>query len=136
MCTAFPAEDARHGHVKMHHGYTNVLGLGDSSTWKVPLLNRYVYMFLAPLLIPVLTPLVAVGEYAGAGAGRGQAGSLHGAARPSLPPPTSPTCPTGGCLRRKQGAPREDRNFPRQPGRVEGASDPGPSLGSDRRWLT
>lgn len=46
----------------MHHGYTNVLGLGDSSTWRLPLLNRYVYMFLAPLLIPVLTPLVALGE--------------------------------------------------------------------------
>ncbi|KAF6091971.1 hypothetical protein HJG60_000140 [Phyllostomus discolor] len=60
VCTAFPAEDARHGHVKMHHGYTNVLGLGDSSTWKVPRLNRYVYMFLAPLSIPILTPLVAV----------------------------------------------------------------------------
>ena len=50
----------------MHHAYTNVLGLGDSSTWRLPCLNRYVYMFLAPLLIPVLTPLVAVGEFAGA----------------------------------------------------------------------
>ncbi|XP_049625631.1 fatty acid desaturase 6 [Suncus etruscus] len=60
VCTAFTAEHARHGHVKMHHGYTNVLGLGDSSTWRLPLLNRYVYMFLAPLLIPVLTPLVAL----------------------------------------------------------------------------
>lgn len=47
----------------MHHGYTNVVGLGDSSTWKMPLLNRYVYMFLGPLLIPILTPLVALGEY-------------------------------------------------------------------------
>ncbi|XP_059527121.1 fatty acid desaturase 6 [Myotis daubentonii] len=60
VCTAFPAEDARYGHVKMHHGYTNVLGLGDSSTWRLPCLNRYVYMFLAPLLIPIITPLVAV----------------------------------------------------------------------------
>lgn len=59
VCTAFTAEYARFGHVKMHHGYTNVLGLGDSSTWRLPLLNRYVYMFLAPLLIPVITPLVA-----------------------------------------------------------------------------
>lgn len=47
----------------MHHGYTNVVGLGDSSTWKVPSLNRYIYMFLAPLSIPILTPLVALGEY-------------------------------------------------------------------------
>lgn len=46
----------------MHHGYTNVLGLGDSSTWRLPCLNRYVYMFLAPFLIPIITPLVAVGE--------------------------------------------------------------------------
>lgn len=51
----------------MHHGYTNVLGLGDSSTWRLPCLNRYIYMFLAPLLIPIITPLVAVGECAGPG---------------------------------------------------------------------
>uniref|UniRef100_G1SYQ2 Fatty acid desaturase 6 n=2 Tax=Oryctolagus cuniculus TaxID=9986 RepID=G1SYQ2_RABIT len=44
----------------MHHGYTNVVGLGDSSTWKLPCLNRYVYMFLAPFLVPIMTPLVAV----------------------------------------------------------------------------
>ncbi|XP_004693432.1 PREDICTED: fatty acid desaturase 6 [Condylura cristata] len=60
VCTAFTAEYAKYGHVKMHHGYTNVLGLGDSSTWRLPYLNRYVYMLLAPLLIPVITPLVAV----------------------------------------------------------------------------
>ncbi|ELK12388.1 fatty acid desaturase 6 [Pteropus alecto] len=60
VCTAFPAEYAKYGHVKMHHGHTNVLGLGDSSTWRLPFLNRYVYMFLAPLLIPIITPLVAV----------------------------------------------------------------------------
>uniref|UniRef100_A0A8C0XGP1 Fatty acid desaturase domain-containing protein n=1 Tax=Castor canadensis TaxID=51338 RepID=A0A8C0XGP1_CASCN len=60
VCTAFPAECGRYNHVNMHHGYTNVVGLGDSSTWKLPFLNRYVYMFLAPLLIPILTPLVAL----------------------------------------------------------------------------
>ncbi|XP_017828307.1 fatty acid desaturase 6 isoform X2 [Callithrix jacchus] len=60
VCTAFTAEHATHGHVKMHHAYTNVVGLGDSSTWRLPCLNRYVYMFLAPLLLPVATPLVAV----------------------------------------------------------------------------
>lgn len=60
VCTAFTAEYGRYGHVKMHHGYTNVLGLGDSSTWRLPFLNRYVYMFLAPFLIPIITPLVAV----------------------------------------------------------------------------
>ncbi|KAM6175063.1 fatty acid desaturase 6 [Erethizon dorsatum] len=60
VCTAFPAEYAKYGHVKMHHGYTNVVGLGDSSTWKLPCLNRYIYMFLAPFLIPIVTPLVAL----------------------------------------------------------------------------
>ncbi|MBZ3870645.1 Fatty acid desaturase 6 [Sciurus carolinensis] len=60
VCTAFTAEYGRFSHVKLHHGYTNVVGLGDSSTWKLPYLNRYVYMFLAPLLIPILTPLVAL----------------------------------------------------------------------------
>lgn len=48
----------------MHHSYTNVLGLGDLSMWRVPFLNRYVYTFLTPLLVPIVTPLVAVGEYA------------------------------------------------------------------------
>ncbi|XP_005350764.1 fatty acid desaturase 6 [Microtus ochrogaster] len=60
VCTAFPAEFGKFNHVNLHHGYTNVVGLGDSSTWKVPCLNRYIYMFLAPLLIPILTPLVAL----------------------------------------------------------------------------
>uniref|UniRef100_A0A452TRL3 Fatty acid desaturase 6 n=1 Tax=Ursus maritimus TaxID=29073 RepID=A0A452TRL3_URSMA len=60
VCSAFSAEYAHYGHVKLHHGYTNVLGLGDSSTWRLPCLNRFVYMFLAPLSIPVITPLVAV----------------------------------------------------------------------------
>lgn len=64
VCTAFPAEYARYEHVKMHHSYTNVLGLGDLSTWRLPFFNRYVYTFLAPLLVPIVTPLVAVGEYA------------------------------------------------------------------------
>ncbi|XP_051013836.1 fatty acid desaturase 6 [Acomys russatus] len=60
VCTAFPAEFAKLNHVNMHHGYTNVVGLGDSSTWKAPFFNRYIYMFLGPLSIPVLTPLVAL----------------------------------------------------------------------------
>uniref|UniRef100_A0A5F8G1N0 Fatty acid desaturase 6 n=1 Tax=Monodelphis domestica TaxID=13616 RepID=A0A5F8G1N0_MONDO len=61
VCTSFTAEQGTHGHVKLHHGYTNVVGLGDSSTWKLPILNRYVYMFLAPFMIPIITPLVALG---------------------------------------------------------------------------
>lgn len=61
LCSAFTVEQATYNHVKIHHGYTNVIGLGDSSTWKLPFLNRYVYMFVAPLAVPVLTPLVALG---------------------------------------------------------------------------
>ncbi|XP_038597877.1 fatty acid desaturase 6 [Tachyglossus aculeatus] len=61
VCTAFSADQAVQGHVKLHHAYTNVLGLGDSSTWKLPALNRFVYMFLAPFMLPVFTPLVALG---------------------------------------------------------------------------
>lgn len=61
LCSAFTAEQGTYNHVKMHHGYTNVIGLGDSSTWKVPFLNRYVYMFIAPLAVPIITPLVALG---------------------------------------------------------------------------
>lgn len=47
-------------HIKCHHAYTNVIGLGDSSTWKVPFLSRYVYLFIAPLAIPALTPVVSI----------------------------------------------------------------------------
>ncbi|KAI1232381.1 hypothetical protein IHE44_0006841 [Lamprotornis superbus] len=61
LCSAFTVEQATYNHVKIHHGYTNVIGLGDSSTWKIPFLNRYVYMFIAPLAVPILTPLVALG---------------------------------------------------------------------------
>lgn len=114
MCTAFPAEDARYGHVKMHHGYTNVLGLGDSSTWRLPCLNRYVYMFLAPLLIPIITPLVAVGECAGPGS--------RVAGRDLVSPPRS-----WRLLVEEGRSPelRLDRNFLRQPGRVERAQTRG-----------
>ncbi|NWZ98588.1 FADS6 desaturase, partial [Nesospiza acunhae] len=62
LCSAFTVEQATYNHVKIHHGYTNVIGLGDSSTWKLPFLNLnpYVYMFIAPLAVPILTPLVAL----------------------------------------------------------------------------
>lgn len=50
------------GHIKMHHAHTNVIGLGDSSVWKVPFLPRTVYLFIAPLAVPIITPLVALGK--------------------------------------------------------------------------
>lgn len=46
-------------HIKYHHPYTNIIGLGDSSTWKAPFLSTYVYMFFAPLSMPALTPVVS-----------------------------------------------------------------------------
>ncbi|XP_029456452.1 fatty acid desaturase 6 [Rhinatrema bivittatum] len=61
ICGSFPAHEGVHNHVKLHHAYTNVIGLGDSSVWKIPALSRYIYLFLAPLALPILTPLVALG---------------------------------------------------------------------------
>ncbi|XP_045190405.2 fatty acid desaturase 6-like [Mercenaria mercenaria] len=57
---AFSEEMAYDIHIKEHHPYTNIIGIGDSSTWKVPFLPRYVYMFMAPVLIPPLAPLVSI----------------------------------------------------------------------------
>lgn len=54
----------------MHHAHTNVVGLGDSSVWKVPCLPRAVYLFVAPLAVPVITPLVALGKRRRRGADR------------------------------------------------------------------
>ncbi|MBN3314186.1 FADS6 desaturase, partial [Atractosteus spatula] len=61
VCGSFPAKAGIEAHVKLHHAHTNVIGLGDSSTWRIPILPRYVYLFLAPLAVPILTPLVALG---------------------------------------------------------------------------
>ncbi|GFR70858.1 fatty acid desaturase 6-like [Elysia marginata] len=58
----FSADIGYNIHIKCHHPHTNIVGLGDSSTWKAPFLPRYVYMFLAPLLLPALIPLVSIKE--------------------------------------------------------------------------
>ncbi|XP_041829765.1 fatty acid desaturase 6 isoform X2 [Melanotaenia boesemani] len=65
VCGSFSAQAGVHGHIKMHHAHTNVVGLGDSSVWKVPFLPRTVYLFLAPLAVPVITPLVALAQLKG-----------------------------------------------------------------------
>ncbi|XP_055745678.1 fatty acid desaturase 6-like [Salvelinus fontinalis] len=62
VCGSFTARAGVTGHIKMHHAHTNVIGLGDSSTWKIPCLPRSVYLFIAPLAVPIITPLVALGE--------------------------------------------------------------------------
>ncbi|XP_039992183.1 fatty acid desaturase 6 [Xiphias gladius] len=65
ICGSFSARAGVHGHIKMHHAHTNVVGLGDSSVWKVPFLPRAVYLFVAPLAVPVITPLVALAHLRG-----------------------------------------------------------------------
>ncbi|XP_046709107.1 fatty acid desaturase 6 isoform X2 [Silurus meridionalis] len=65
VCGSFTANVSVKSHVKMHHAHTNVIGLGDSSTWKVPFLPRSVYLFIAPLVVPIITPLVAMGQLKG-----------------------------------------------------------------------
>uniref|UniRef100_A0A3B3YRR8 Fatty acid desaturase domain-containing protein n=1 Tax=Poecilia mexicana TaxID=48701 RepID=A0A3B3YRR8_9TELE len=61
ICSSFSAQAGIHGHIKMHHAHTNIIGLGDSSVWKIPFLPRIIYLFMAPLSVPVITPLVALG---------------------------------------------------------------------------
>ncbi|XP_054624860.1 fatty acid desaturase 6 [Dunckerocampus dactyliophorus] len=65
ICGTFSAQAGVHAHVKLHHAHTNVIGLGDSSSWKVPRLPRLVYLFIAPLALPIITPLVAVAHLQG-----------------------------------------------------------------------
>ncbi|KAL8566042.1 hypothetical protein ACOMHN_062771 [Nucella lapillus] len=60
ICGTFPAETAVTVHVKEHHAYTNIVGIGDSSTWKVPAIPPYMYMFITPFLVPAMTPLVSI----------------------------------------------------------------------------
>lgn len=62
ICGSFSARAGIQGHIKMHHAHTNVIGLGDSSVWKVPFLPRIIYLFVAPLAVPIITPLVALGK--------------------------------------------------------------------------
>lgn len=61
LCGSFSAEMGYEIHIKVHHPHTNIIGLGDSSSWKAPFLSRYTYMFFAPLLLPALTPLITIG---------------------------------------------------------------------------
>ena len=60
LCGAFSYFGGREAHVKIHHPHTNVIGLGDSSVWKVPLLGRDMYLFIAPFFLPFIAPLYSV----------------------------------------------------------------------------
>lgn len=56
---SYTGDIATEYHVKFHHPHTNIIGLGDSSSWKIPGLSRLAYMFVAPLILPLITPFVA-----------------------------------------------------------------------------
>ncbi|XP_069808446.1 fatty acid desaturase 6 [Dendropsophus ebraccatus] len=60
VCSCIPVQCGEEGHVKLHHGYTNIIGLGDSSVWKVPYLSCGIYMFVAPLALPIITVCVGI----------------------------------------------------------------------------
>ena len=59
ICGGFTAEGADEAHIKLHHPYTNVIGLGDSSSWRAPFLDRYTYLFIAPSVLPFVYPFVS-----------------------------------------------------------------------------
>ncbi|KAK3723783.1 hypothetical protein QZH41_007095 [Actinostola sp. cb2023] len=56
----FTESGSYEAHIQYHHPYTNVIGLGDSSSWKVPSLDRYTYLFFAPLFLHLAYPVVAI----------------------------------------------------------------------------
>ena len=66
FCTTFfggySSDLGRELHIQMHHPHTNIIGLGDSSAWKVPLAPCLPYMFFLPFIFPVLTPVVAFAQ--------------------------------------------------------------------------
>jgi len=62
VCSSFSGELGYEAHIKCHHPHTNIVGLGDSSVWKMPFLTVYVYMYIAPIALPLITVPVAVSE--------------------------------------------------------------------------
>ena len=60
FCGQFSEELAYDIHIREHHPHTNIIGRGDSNTWKAPFVPRYMYMFMAPWVMPALIPLVSV----------------------------------------------------------------------------
>ena len=61
----FTVEGSYEAHIQFHHPYTNVIGLGDSSSWRVPFLGRNTYLFIAPLFLQLLYPAVGLKLLAG-----------------------------------------------------------------------
>lgn len=60
ICGAFTYYGAKDTHINIHHPYTNVVGLGDSSIWKAPFLGRTMYLFFAPHLLPFVAPFFSM----------------------------------------------------------------------------
>ena len=56
----FSSEGTHEAHIQLHHPYTNVIGLGDSSSWRVPFLDRITYLFIAPLFLPLFNTPIGV----------------------------------------------------------------------------
>ena len=61
----FSEEASREIHIQVHHPYTNVIGLGDSSSWRAPFLDRNTYLFFAPLFLPLFNTPIGVSLLAG-----------------------------------------------------------------------
>lgn len=61
----FTEEGTYEAHIQLHHPYTNVIGLGDSSSWRAPFLGRNTYLFIAPLFMHFLYPVIGLNMLAG-----------------------------------------------------------------------
>ena len=62
IVAGFPTQVMHEAHIMMHHPHTNIIDLGDSSTWRHPIVPCYVYMFLTPFLVPIITIPVGFSE--------------------------------------------------------------------------
>ena len=61
----FTEEGSYEAHIQLHHPYTNVIGLGDSSSWRAPFLGRNTYLFFAPLFMQLFYPVIGLNMLAG-----------------------------------------------------------------------
>lgn len=57
----FPYDVACKAHIKIHHPHTNIIGLGDSSTWRVSFLPMVLYMLVMPLFLPLIAVIAGIG---------------------------------------------------------------------------
>ena len=61
----FTEVGSHEAHIGLHHPYTNVIGLGDSSSWRAPFLDRNMYLFIAPLFLQLFYPVIGLNMLAG-----------------------------------------------------------------------